>query len=568
MQKIAQKLIKSIPFLLLLLVFYLHTVENVKEIATPPSENWSHALELAWTPSNVTPEISTNKEGDLYITYIDDNKELKQLKLQTNQELKTKLQNKSAITVKDFLINEEVITIKPSIDLSKTTELKTADNLLFFLNDNNLYALSQDNKNNWNNIQIPTLKNVSAFNWYAPYLVVSADNNLYILEWKDNSFSLLSKEGNYPAAKWLSVSEGNRLRELEIFAFVIEDVFNEQVIRSKYDLNSKKLVTNTLSKKTYWESSLQFSHVAFVTTGDELRLYKTYKYRSQSDYRRVLVYSLYDLSNNKLILENQRIIVPTLMQRETDQVEFVQSIINKGESSGEEDRLLVSALAKTGREKAGFRVVEMLVKDGKVTDLTYLSLSNNYLRNPNFLVTRAGDYALWLVPKNGGFNLMLSTSNREMLPYLNQTMDNRWGLAFGETFSDSMVIIISLLYGFKWALPPFIFFLFFMLWKSPEWVNRKGKILLWITTISYLLLQMHDLSFFYRAQIMNYMPFWLKFAGSGYIYSLGFALLILFSMLFIKDNRRKYYSSPIFSYFYFTIMHLLLLNLLYAPYLV
>ena len=532
-----------IPILLMVAILALNTFANEQKIAEPPNEEWSHPISLLSTQKSTAPYLKVNEQEQVEAWIGGNDNLLERILVEDGQ----------------IVAQEKVET--GGLKFDSSTRFQMVDDLLLVLNKNQLQVGLIDS----NQIRALSfsINDVVGYDWIKGanenYLLVSTKNKLGIYLYQNKNFQLLGSYDGFPVSSFLKGIYNEK--NIEIYTFSKPE-YTIEYLKTTFSLENRDWKeTKNLFSEARLESMFDVSNVNFIPHSEEIRIYMITKKRLKTEVKRQIEMVVFDRNNDQIKGKTMVVENPVVFGRESTNTEYLQYI----SSENEVDTFIVSALAGEGRENSNFKIEKLGIDKGQVVDYQFLSKGSTYSKYPFYMMSSNGDYVAWLDIMSNGYQLQLSSNSEPFKTVANEKMKGNWGLAFGYTFQDSWIIILSMLKGLIWLLGPLLLLIGFSIFNS-ELMDRKYRIIVLLSSILFVSIQMIDFGFFYKPHLVPFMPLWLTFTGSKLIIPLGIGLLIAYpTWAFMKKIGTP---SPFLSFFYFVLIDLILVNLLFAPYMI
>ena len=531
-----------IPILIMFLILVLHTFTNEQKIAEPPNENWSHPITLQSIQKSAPPFLKVNEKNQVEAWIAE-----KQLE-------RTTIENGE-------IISHNIIK-SDGLNFNENTKFQLIDDLIVVLNKEQL-QIGMINQNKIEAIPF-SINKVIGYDWLTTdnknYLLVSTRDQLQIYEYQNTNFELLGSYDEFPVSSYLKGFYNNN--EIEIYAFSKPE-YTIEYYKTAFSLekldwkNPKKLFS-----EARLESMFDVSNVNFVPHDEEIRVYLITKKRMKTEVKRQIEMVVLDRNTDQI--KGKRMVVenPVLFGRETSNTEYLQFIT----SAQDVDIFIATSLAGEGRESSNYKIVELAINNEQIKDYQFLSKGSTYSKYPYYLQTNSGDYLAWLEISSNGYQLVLSSDNESFKAVANEKMKGNWALAMGYTFQDSWIVILSMLKGLIWLLAPLLVLVGLSIFTSPAWMDKRYQWIVLAVSILFITIQIFDINYFYKPHIVPYMPGWLTFTGSKIIIPLTIVISLVYpTWAFMK---RIELPSPFLSFFYFTLVDLMIINLIYSPYMI
>ena len=531
-----------IPILIMFLILTLHTFTNEQKIAEPPNKNWSHPITLQSIQKSAPPFLKVNEKNQVEAWIAE--KHLERTTIEDGE-----------------IINQEIIK-SDGFNFNESAKFQLIDDLIVVLNKEQL-QIGMVNQNKIEAIPL-SLNQVIGYDWLTAdnknYLLVSTRGQLQIYEYQNTNFELLGSYDGFPVSSYLKGIYSNN--EIKIYAFSKPDYtieyYNTAFSLEKLEWeNPKKLYS-----EVRLESMFDVSNVNFVPHDEEIRIYMITKKRMKTEMKRQIEMVVFDRSTDQI--KGKRVVIenPVLFGRETSNTEFLQLKT----SEEDVDIFIATSLAGKGRESSNYKIVELAINNGEVKDYQFLSKGSTYSKYPYYLQTKTGDYVTWLEITSTGYQLVLSSDNDSFKAVANQKMEGNWALAIGYTFQDSWIVMLSMLKGLIWLLAPLLLLVGLSIFTSTGWMDKRYRWIILVASILFISIQIFDINYFYKPSIVPYMPGWLTFTGSKIIIPLTIAISLIYpTWAFMK---RIELPSPFLSFFYFTLVDLMIINLIFSPYMI
>jgi len=530
-----------IPLAMVLVILTLHTMTNVREIAIPPNEEWSNPVDIAFLDAGKQP----------YLKYQDGRVQLYYLSKEGLQE----------ITLDNEKIASEQIIIADNPDFINNDQYQIIDDLVLWSKYQTLHV---DYLANDRLVPVGSFPKVSGYDWIktgnSTYLLVSSEEGLSLYQYQNQQFSLISNQEDFPPSMWI---KGDVSAErIDIYALTIPHYNRVAYYSSAYLLDGSWQDVRIIDEQLRIESMFDISDVSFVVHNDQVTVYSITKTRLQTEVFRQIERLVFSKSTGEIQVEQSKIPNPVLFGRNTQNTEFLTHL----SSDNGVDTFVVTAHSGTGREEGNIKVVKLNIEDGAVIDYQFLTKGAPFSKFPSYLSTDSGDYLAWLETIKSGYQLRINSQNESFRTAANSIYENQWSLAFGYTFQDSWITVLSFFKGLIWLLPPLLLLVIFSIFLKPEWLDENAKIAIVITIAMFAGYQLIEMDYFYRPRIVPYMPWWLTFSGAKYVIPLMLnSLLLIPTWAFTKKMELP---SPFLTFFYFVATQLVIINLLYAPYMI
>ena len=230
--------------------------------------------------------------------------------------------------------------------------------------------------------------------------------------------------------------------------------------------------------------------------------------------------------------------------------------------------IIVNMEARTGREQAVNRMVELTFDNGQLPSTDYISSPYVYTRNASFTSTEQGDYLAWLV-KSGDktFDVFLSGTSEAFYEHMSTMQRDMLVKSLYSVVNSFVFSFLTLLVTGFWAVPALIFIPAIEWIKSTIWVEERINTVLLLSVVITLITELLFFEgLFYKPGMLRYMPEWLSFTGAMFFYPIVIGIISYMATLIFKKSMEI--PSALGLYTFFFVSNVLLLDFLYAPYII
>ncbi|MEX2104987.1 MAG: hypothetical protein WD907_06640, partial [Bacilli bacterium] len=222
--------------------------------------------------------------------------------------------------------------------------------------------------------------------------------------------------------------------------------------------------------------------------------------------------------------------------------------------------------AKAGRDKASFRIVELLIDQGEVEELQFVSSPYTFTKTSTATSTKDGNYLVWLEKSEEvGYDVKIGSTSTAFNQYVNHVNMDMFIHSVYTVINSFILSLITIAITSFWATPGLVIVMIVEWRKSEEWIEKHIMSVLGITAIVTVLFEIAFIrQLFFKPAIMPYMPEWLNFGGSFIVIPIIVALLTFLATTIYRRSMEIPSFLGLFTFF--MVSNLVLLDLMFAPY--
>ncbi len=530
-----------IVMIIFAIILVLHTIQELQQRLQPSSEKWSHSEELGTSNTGKPPFLEINEGNNITVSYFTQNA-MDIVTLDDQFTIEIDIVKLNDLSISDFIKhgNQLLYVSKERLYKAKVTNGQLSEPKL--LMDEPILALSS-----WKSSNDMT------------YTAVSTEKSITIYEQNANETKEIVRTTDIPLTINNIKLRGNK----ELLSIVILTQPSEAALQ--YDLITYDFITHKVNILPISNQEID-SSTAYIYNGldfiineeNQIEVLTTYRFFKKELFER-LDHLIYDLSSNEVTVNHHNVNVPY-------SGDTITNVNIEGVDKSNNVVATVNLRAKTGREKESDRMVELLLNKGELKSIDYISSPHAYTMSPSMGRASNGTYLAWL-EKTGEnqYEVKLSGTSEHFKENANRIHKDMVIASIYSVINSFVLSFFTIIITSFWAVPGLIVIPLIEWVKSSIWVEEHITIVLLIgaiLTVGTELVYFEPL--FYKESIISYIPGWLYFQGSTYIIPVIIAGLAFIPTMIYKKSMEI--PSAIGLFIFFVISNVLLLDILFAPY--
>ncbi|MCU9614708.1 hypothetical protein OEV98_14285 [Caldibacillus lycopersici] len=488
MNTFRHKLYWLIPLFLILVALMILYCINLQRFTSSPQDHWSREYKLRTIDSYNTPQVIHEKDHtELY--FVTDGKLIKQV-LDSNYNIVSEETVDAEIsTVKDFYIyDDQLVLFKDDSLIDGKTKEKLADATLFQrgINENIYYAKNQD---------IYTLNVMTK----EKKKLLEVSHPVENIRPTDDLLLIYSSNLNIGTFSIYQLKDNNQ------YELILQDEIN---VGASNKLNQMELTEDG-----------NVVHLA-VTAESQLSTNKMYYF----------YYDSFDIHHPTIELTR---IQPTDPVTNQPLENLSQIQLRTVDDSLEVLFRSVGFTFKDTNDNMAMNIYSMSLNDGKA-QVRKLSDTYSLSQEPMFLTK---DAVLWKESTQQQYNLMLASSNENIIEKTKKITGNELLIAFGITISNiATSAFVAFIISFWLIIPIVYLFVVHLIYRFKDRRRdlNSNNLVFYVGVLTYLVAVLLSRNLLFPENSYVTAPAYISFSGNSFVYILLFAIIALVSVQLIK----------------------------------